>query len=151
MVLIIGISIQKRTYSLYSFNIFDIFVTNIIALSVVVTFLKLLKLLLSVNFKFLIHFTWEENLFVGLLWRFYIFIHYKWLFSLVIICCGDGEVSPAPILRSCHSFSIYHWNLHFVCSVCLLITVLNYPFYEIVLPSTNLISPAYLRSISIRL
>lgn len=151
MVLIIGISIQKRTYSLYSFNIFDIFVTNIIALSVVVTFLKLLKLLLSVNFKFLIHFTWEENLFVGLLWRFYIFIHYKWLFSLVIICCGDGEVSPAPILRSCHSFSIYHWNLHFVGSVCLLITVLNYPFYEIVLPSTNLISPAYLRSISIRL
>ena len=41
-----------------------------------------------------------------------VYIHYTWLFCLVVICRVDTEVNPGPTLHSCHSFSIYHWNLN---------------------------------------
>ena len=29
----------------------------------------------------------------------------------MVICNGDAEVNPGPMLHSCHSFSICHWNV----------------------------------------
>lgn len=39
------------------------------------------------------------------------YMNYIWLRSIVIICSGDVEMNPDPMLLSCHSFSLSHWNV----------------------------------------
>ena len=112
------ISLQKRSYSLHYFNIFDIFTTNFIALSVKVTLLKLLQLILFVSFKFLIHFQSNTKSirwsFTNILFIYIVakYIHFVWLFSVVIICSDDAELKPGDIFLTGHSFSIFYWNIN---------------------------------------
>ena len=40
------------------------------------------------------------------------YVHYMWSFSLAIISSDDVKMNPGPMLHSCHTFSMCHWNLN---------------------------------------
>ena len=136
----------KRELIVYTHLIFLNFFLNFMALSTLSTGLKLLKLILLVSFKFLIHCQLSRESvpwsFMNILYSSIIarYIHYIWLFSLVIFSV-DVEVSPCPMLHSCHSFSICYWNINSLSDH-------NFIKVSLFLP---LISSAYWRPISIRL
>ena len=37
---------------------------------------------------------------------------FMWVHALIIIQSGDFEINPEIKPNSCHSFSIFHWNLN---------------------------------------
>ena len=45
-----------------------------------------------------------------------LYVHYVWLYSLVIKLSGDIEENPGPKANSCDCLSICHWNLNSICA-----------------------------------
>ena len=136
----------KTELIVYTHLTFLIFFINFMVLSTLSTRLKFLKLILLVSFKLLIYCqSSRESVpwsFMNILYSSIIarYIHYIWLFSIVT-CSVDVEVSPGPMLHSCHSFSICYWNMS---------SLSDHNFIKVSL-LLLLISSAYWRPISIRL
>lgn len=87
--------LQKKAYSLNSFNIFD---DSILKFKAFLIRCQLSQELIRRSVMNILHI---------LLWQYiYIYIrllHYIRLFFLVLICSGDLEVNPSSTLDYCHS------------------------------------------------